>query len=172
VTTIPLLAKVTRAGEVVTYGALTLLGVVAAVVGRGYGLLLPNGQIGPGMVPTVSGVLLAVLGAVLLVRAIREHRTAPPAPIDRDSRDIFGRTEPERVRHLWVVFGLLLAAIFAVSILGFLVSFGAFVLVVSTWVERRRLLSSLAITVSAVVFIYLVFVVFLRVPLPQGLLGI
>ena len=28
------------------------------------------------------------------------------------------------------------------------------------------------ITVSAVVFIYLVFVVFLRVPLPQGLLGV
>ncbi len=171
-TTIPLLARITRAGEVVTYGALTLLGVVAAVVGRGYGLLLPNGQVGPGMVPTLSGVLLAVLGAVLTVRAIREHRANPPEPVDRESRDIFGRTEPERVRHLWVVFGLLLAAIFAVSLFGFLISFGAFVLVVSTWVERRRLLSSLAITVGAVAFIYLVFVVFLRVPLPQGLLGV
>jgi putative tricarboxylic transport membrane protein len=172
VTTIPLLARITRAGEVVTYGALTLLGVVAAVVGRGYGLLLPNGQVGPGMVPTVSGVLLAVLGGVLTVRAIREHRANPPQTVDRESRDIFGRTEPERVRHLWVVFGLLLAAIFGVSLFGFLISFGAFVLVVSTWVERRRLLSSLVITVSAVVFIYVVFVVFLRVPLPQGLLGV
>jgi putative tricarboxylic transport membrane protein len=172
VTTIPLLARITRAGEVVTYGALTLLGVVAAVIGQGYGLLLANGQVGPGMVPTVSGALLAVLGAVLLLRAVREHRTSPPPPVDRESRDIFGRTEPERVRHLWLVFGLLLAAIFAVSLLGFLVSFGAFVLVVSTWVERRRLLSSLAITVGAVAFIYLVFVVFLRVPLPQGLLGV
>jgi putative tricarboxylic transport membrane protein len=76
------------------------------------------------------------------------------------------------VRHLWVVFGLLLAAILGVSLFGFLVSFGAFVLVVSTWVERRRLLSSLVITVAAVAFIYLVFVVFLRVPLPQGLLGV
>ena len=171
-TTIPLLARITRAGEVVTYGALTLLGVVAAVVGQGYGVLLPNGQVGPGRVPTVSGVLLAVLGGVLTVRAVREHRVSPPQPVDRETRDIFGRTEPERVRHLWVVFGLLLAAIFGVSVFGFLISFGAFVLVVSTWVERRRLLSSLAITVGAVVFIYLVFVVFLRVPLPQGLLGV
>jgi hypothetical protein len=167
------LARLTRTGEVAAYGVLTLLGVVAAVVGRGYGLVLPNGQVGPGMVPTVSGALLAVLGAVLLGRAVREHLRAPAAePEDPDVRDIFGRTKSERVRHLWVVFGLLLAAIFAVSALGFLVAFGAFVLVVSTWVERRRPVSSLVITVGAVAFIYLVFVVFLRVPLPQGLLGI
>jgi hypothetical protein len=76
------------------------------------------------------------------------------------------------VRHLWVVFGLLLLTIVAVTVLGFLVAFGAFVLVVSVWVERRRVVGSLVITVSACALIYLVFELFLRVPLPQGLLGI
>jgi len=70
------------------------------------------------------------------------------------------------------VFALLLLAILAVAGLGFLVSFGLFVLVVSVGVERRKPVTSLLIAVGACVLIYLVFELFLRVPLPTGLLGI
>jgi disulfide bond formation protein DsbB len=166
--------RAVRAGEVAVYGVLTLLGLVAAVVGAGYGLFQDGHKVGPGLMPTLSGALLAVLGAVLMVRAARERRAALPEEVAEapDEPDLFGRTQAERVRHLWVVFGLLLLTIVAVTVLGFLVAFGAFVLVVSVWVERRRVVGSLVITVSACALIYLVFELFLRVPLPQGLLGI
>lgn len=167
------LNRLVGAGEVVTYGVLTATGVVAAFLGSGYGVITPQGRVGPGMVPTVSGCLLAALGAVLLVRAVRERaQSVSDDEEDPDERDIFGRTERERVRHLWLVFGLLLATIYAVSLVGLLAAFGAFVFVVSAWVERRRIVSAATITAGACAFIYLVFVLFLRVPLPQGLLGI
>lgn len=179
--------RMVRAGEATVYGVLALLGGVAAVVGSGYGLLQDGGRVGPGLVPTVAGALLALLAMVLMVRAVRERRgrarakapsTAPVVdePVAdqpaTDEPDLFGRTQAERVRHLWVVFGLLLVTIVAVTLLGFLVAFGAFVLVVSIWVERRRPAGSLVIAVAASAVIYLVFELFLRVPLPQGVLGI
>ncbi|MGH3368064.1 MAG: tripartite tricarboxylate transporter TctB family protein [Nocardioidaceae bacterium] len=167
-----MLTRLVGVGEVVTYGALTATGVLAAVLGSGYGVITPQGRVGPGMVPTVCGCLLAALGAVLVVRAVRERaQSLSGGEGDRDEKDIFGRTERERVRHLWLVFGLLLAAIYAVSLVGFLAAFGAFVFVVSAWVERRRIISAATITAGACAFIYLVFVLLLRVPLPQGMLG-
>lgn len=158
-----------RVGEATVYGVLTLLGVGVAWASVGFGLTLDNGQVGPGLLPAVSGALLAVLGVALLLRT----RHAPAAePADDDEVDIHGRTPKARIRQLWIVFRLLLATIVAVNVLGFLVAFGLFVLVVSTWVERRKLLPSLAMTVAACAVIYAVFVVFLRVPLPPGLLGL
>lgn len=168
------LRSVPGVGEAAVYGGLTLLGLGVAWASVGYGLTVENGQVGPGLMPAVSGALLAVLGVALLLRnrgAGATEATARPDAGDDGEVDIYGRTPAARVRQLWTVFALLLATIVAVNLLGFLVAFGAFVLVVSTWVERRRVLSSLALTVAACAVIYAVFVVFLRVPLPPGLLG-
>ena len=158
-----------RLGEATVYGVLVLLGVGVAWASLGFGLFLDNGQVGPGLLPAISGALLAALGATLLVRT-RNAPTEEPAEVG--GIDIQGRTAKARVRQLWIVFGLLLATIVAVNVLGFLIAFGLFVLVVSTWVERRKVLPSLAMTVGACAVIYAVFVVFLRVPLPPGVLGI
>jgi putative tricarboxylic transport membrane protein len=163
--------SVPRMGEVAVFGVLTLLGVGVAWASLDYGLTLENGQVGPGLMPAVSGVLLAALGVALLVRT-RGAGPTEAATEEDDEVDIHGRTRPARIRQLWIVFALLLATIVAVNVLGFLVAFGGFVLVVSTWVERRRVLSSLALTATACAVIYAVFVVFLRVPLPPGVLGI
>lgn len=151
------------------YGVLTLLGVGVAWASVGFGLTLDNGQVGPGLLPAVSGALLAVLGMALLLRT---RRTPAAEPAGDNGVDIHGRTPEARIRQLRIVFGLLLATIVAVNVLGFLIAFGLFVLVVSTWVERRKLLPSLVMTVAACAVIYAVFVVFLRVPLPPGLLGL
>lgn len=167
--------RTARTGEVAVFGGLTLLGVGALVGGLHYGLFADDGRVGPGMMPAVAGALLCVLGAVLTLRTLADSEAAgQPAGDEEDPEglDIFGRTQPERIRHLWIVFALLLLAILAVAGLGFLVSFGLFVLVVSVGVERRKPVTSLLIAVGACVLIYLVFELFLRVPLPTGLLGI
>jgi putative tricarboxylic transport membrane protein len=164
------LSRVTQAGEVVAYGVLALTGAAAAITAVGYGLFVENGRVGPGLVPATGGALLAVLGVVLLLRARVAGRPAEPPSVE--DVDIHGRDKAARVRHLWTVFGLLLLTIVAVNLLGFLVAFGAFVFVVSAWVERRRLLPSAVTTVVASAVVYALFVVFLRVPLPPGLLGI
>lgn len=97
--------------------------------------------------------------------------TGPSGPAEEE-RDIFGRTAAQRKRMLLVVCGLLLLAVLAIPLIGFLISFGLLLLVLSWRVEGRRLLPSAVTTVIVVVVTRLVFVNFLGVPLPSGLLGV
>lgn len=94
-------------------------------------------------------------------------------PSDEDSGvDIFGRTAAQRVRQLWTVVGALLLTVALVPIAGFPLSFGALVFFVSTVVERRPLLVASLVTALSLLAVHLVFVMFLGVPLPTGLLGV
>jgi putative tricarboxylic transport membrane protein len=169
-----ILHRLVRAGDVVASTVLTLLGVVAAAAGLGYGAFVDGGRVGPGYVPLFAGVLLAGLGAAMLVLAVRSVAGAGTGGADPDAEpgaDIFGRTHRQRMRILWSVLGLTLLAVVLVPYVGFLVAFGLLVLIVSVLVEGRRVLPSLAVTVATVAVTYGVFGLFLQIPLPVGLLG-
>ena len=110
-----------------------------------------------------------------------EHPMVPPddAPADLpgegpgpDDVDIFGRTPKERGRQLVTVVVALVVAVLLVPLLGFLVSFFLLSLFISAIVERRRWIPSLIVSAVAVAAVYGIFVGFLGVPLPTGLIGI
>jgi putative tricarboxylic transport membrane protein len=149
-------------GEAAVWALLTCLALGMAAASFGFGITGEGGQVGPGFLPLVSGVLLAGLSAATLVGTLR--RTAPEQPVEQAER--------RRVRTLWIVFAMLLAALLLVPVTGFLVAFGLLVFAVSAFVERRRPVPALVVAVVATLVIYAVFVLFLNVPLPGGLLGI
>ena len=157
-------------GEVVVYGVLTVVGVAVAVTAFGYGVFVQGNRIGPGFLPLVGGALLAVLGAVLTAKAVR-HPSAAAETADGEERDVLGRTRQPRARIMWLVLGLLTVTVALVLVLGFVVSFGLLVFTVSWWVERRRLVPSLVVALAACAFVYLVFVLFMQIPLPAGVFG-
>lgn len=100
-----------------------------------------------------------------------------PADIDGtgpgpDDVDIFGRTPQQRNRQLVTVFVALVVAALLVPVLGFLSSFFLLSVFISAVVERRAWIPSLIVSFVAVAAVYGVFVGFLGVPLPTGLLGI
>jgi uncharacterized membrane protein len=101
---------------------------------------------------------------------------APTEAVDTgpglDDVDIFGRTPKERGRQLMTVFAALIVAVLLVPLLGFLVSFFLLSLFISAVVERRRWIPSLIVSFLAVAAVYGIFIGFLGVPLPTGLLGI
>ena len=110
-----------------------------------------------------------------------EHAMVPPddAPGDLpgegpgpDDVDIFGRTPKERGRQLVTVVVALVVAVLLVPLLGFLVSFFLLSLFISAIVERRRWIPSLIVSAVAVAAVYGIFVGFIGVPLPTGLIGI
>ena len=68
--------------------------------------------------------------------------------------------------------GILIVTLFMVNIVGFIIAFGLMLMAIAVFVERRAWISSLIVSVVALGVAYLIFGVFLRVPLPQGLLGI
>jgi hypothetical protein len=89
-----------------------------------------------------------------------------------DDVDIFGRTPKERGRQLVTVFAALVVACLLVPLLGFLVSFFLLSVFISAIVERRKWIPSLIASFLAIAAVYGVFVGFLGVPLPTGLIGI
>ncbi|MEV4355880.1 tripartite tricarboxylate transporter TctB family protein [Nonomuraea sp. NPDC049625] len=147
-------------GEAVVWAVLVCLATAMAAGSFGYGITKDGGQVGPGFLPLVSGVALAVLSAACLLQSVR--RAAPATEAD----------DPRRVRTLWTVFAMLLVALLLVPLTGFLVAFGLLVFAVSAFVEKQRVVPAAGVAVAATVVIYAVFVLFLAVPLPGGLLGV
>ena len=94
---------------------------------------------------------------------------AGPGP---DDVDIFGRTPKERTRQLWTVCVALLVSALLVPVLGLLGSFFVLSLFISAVVEKRAWIPSLIVSFLAVAAVYGIFVGFLGVPLPAGLIGI
>jgi hypothetical protein len=150
-----------RAIELATYAVLAVAGAGVAAGSFSYGLLVDGGLVGPGLLPLVAGVLVFAFSGALLARAWRGQVPVDDAPV-----------EPRRVRVVWVVFGLLLVTLLLAPLIGFLPAFGLFVFVVSRFVERRPWWWSVVVAVLAGVVLYVVFVVFLNVPLPGGPLGL
>ncbi|MEU6262550.1 tripartite tricarboxylate transporter TctB family protein [Saccharopolyspora shandongensis] len=156
-----------RSPQVALFGGLALVGAVFAVSAVGYGVMLPESRIGPGFLPLVAGGLLAVFSVLLLVEQLR--RPAPAAP--EGGTDDFGRTPAQRMWILRRVFALLPATLLVVPLLGMVTAFGLLVLVISTWLERRRVLPALALSAVSAAAMHVIFAVVLRVPLPAGVFG-
>jgi ABC-type sugar transport system permease subunit len=98
--------------------------------------------------------------------------SATPGAADDDDVDIYGRTAATRVRQLWVVVVALVVTVLLVPVLGFLGAFFVLSVFISAVVERRAWLPSVVISLVAIVVVWAVFVLFLNVPLPDGLIGI
>ncbi|MEV0613223.1 tripartite tricarboxylate transporter TctB family protein [Nonomuraea sp. NPDC050404] len=152
--------KALMRGEGAVWVLLVCLSVAMAGVSFGYGITKEGGEVGPGFLPLVAGVALALLSAACLLQWVR----APQA----GEEDV----DPRRIRTLWTVFGMLLIALLLVPLTGFLVAFALLVFAVSAFVEKQRVVSAAVIAIVAALVIYAVFVLFLAVPLPGGLLGI
>lgn len=157
--------------QAVAFGVLAVLGAAVFGTSFGYGLFGEEGRVGPGLLPMATGLLLLLLcGGQLLVRLRRVRRGSEPRQPDAGV-DVFGRTESQRVRRLWTVVVATPVAVLLVPLLGFLPALGLFVLFVAAVVERRPPLVALAVTAAAVAAGYGVFMEFLDVPLPTGLVG-
>jgi len=116
---------------------------------------------GSAFAPFWVGAVGAFLGALLLVTTLRRDQHEPHGFPGRHG---FGRV-------VGVTAGLWLMVV-AVPFLGFIASGIAFSLFLLLLVEKRPLVPSLTTTAIAVGIVYGVFVAWLGISLPQGMLGI
>ncbi len=170
--------------------ALAVVGAAATIGGIGYGAFGEEGRVGPGFMPVFAGGLLMIFSLVDLIQRLR-HKAATSKTVElaldtvafdavrpeatgenNPDIDIFGRTQAQRTRQLVVVIGILILTLLIVNVVGFIIAFGLMLIAIAVFVERRGWISSLIVSVVALGSAYLIFGVFLRVPLPQGLIGI
>lgn len=191
-----------KTSDVVGTGLLAMLGLVAVIMGLGYGFLRDDGLIGPGFLPVLTGgfVLLASLAEIgRLFFAPKGQSTAglggmadelsaeaaaaqSAAHADTESgtdgegaaeeRDTFGRTAKQRSRTVPLIFAILLAAMLLTQVIGMLLSLALMMFTIVAFVEKKPLVPSLITSAVVLGVAYLIFVQMLGVPLPQGLLGI
>lgn len=153
-------------------GLLLALGVALALGSVQYGIFNEEGRVGPGFMPFGAGVLLALFAVMIGIEAwLRRARASRATEEPEDGiREQAEESEDEaQNRTVGLVFGLTLVAILLIPVLGFLLSFGLLVLVLVTRVERGSFLLGVVLSVCGVAFTWLVFVLFLQIPLPQGI---
>ncbi len=149
-----------RAPDLIGGGLLVALGTAFAIGATRFELFTQGGGIGPGLMPFISGILLVVFGMLVGVEAWwRRERIPQP------------REEEEGVlnRSVALGFGLTLIAILLVPIIGFLLSFGLLIFALVVLLEREPFWLGLVLSIGAIAVTWVVFVWFLRIPLPQGI---
>jgi hypothetical protein len=85
--------------------------------------------------------------------------------------DIFGRNQKTRDRQLIVVIFMVLGGLLLIDVIGFLGAFAVLIIAISLFVEKKKPVTTILVTAGTILFTYLVFDVFLEVPLPLGIFG-
>jgi putative tricarboxylic transport membrane protein len=143
---------ITRVSGLVIAG----IGVTVSILARslpaqtGFGL-------GPAFLPFWTGILLVACGLWLCARPAADPEVSWPA-----SR-AFGRAASG--------FILLLLYALALQPLGYLLSTAVFLVIAILLLEPIRPIRAFMIGIACAVFLFLIFRVWLRVPLPGGVLG-
>jgi hypothetical protein len=155
------------AGAAVSLG-LVAVAVAAAIIGFGYGVI-DDGRIAGGFLPVVAATVVIITGLFdiwgrLKVKEEKVDET-------RVELDIFGRNQKTRDRQLIVVIFMVLGGLLLIDVIGFLGAFAVLIIAISLFVEKKKPVTTILVTAGTILFTYLVFDVFLEVPLPLGIFG-
>lgn len=157
----------TRRGILIAYAVITLIGAAFFVGSFEYSLYRGENQVGPAVLPRYVSGLLVFLGVLLVIQEVRVgSRLAGDSGIETETSSL----TPKTIRKLLIVFGVMILTLILVPLLGLLPSLVLLIPLLTIWVERMPVMTSLIVTLVAAMAAYLIFIVFLRVPMPWGAL--
>lgn len=141
--------------------------------------------LGPRVAPLAIGIATVLCSVALIVQGLRTgsmpeasatsqagSHPEDSSPSDVDEILVATALDQERsTQRLLVTFGIFTAYILVFIPLGYLLSTFAFLVVLTTYVDRRRWIRNCVFAAVFAVVVYLLFTRGLRVQLPPGLLG-
>lgn len=144
--------------------------LAAGIVYEVMALRMPRGRIGqpgPGFFPMIVGAVLVLTAAACLVQALASRRSDSPASAPAgDEAPIAAR----QTSKTWLLLGFLVLYVLTLQPVGFPIAVIVF-LMASIWAfGYRKWLPALGIAAALTVVSYLTFIVWLKVPLPLGIL--
>jgi putative tricarboxylic transport membrane protein len=142
------------------FGALFLVGALQ----QG---LMRKGVPGPGFLPFISGILLICLSLMVLVPALRRKNLGEEGT---EGKKFF----PERDSLRKISLALIALFTFGLSLgfVGYLITTFLFMLFIMRLIKPIPWRTIFITALATVIFSYLLFVVLLEVPLPEGILGL
>jgi putative tricarboxylic transport membrane protein len=147
--------------------------LAAGIIYEAMAFRMPRGRIGypgPGFFPVILGAVLILTATGCLIQALVANRTG--SSVSASAADDGSASQGHRqVRKTWFLLGLLVLYILALQPVGFPIAVTVFLLA-SIWVfGYRKWLLALGIAAALTVISYLTFVMWLKVPLPLGILS-
>lgn len=133
--------------------AFILLGVYWVISALSYGLWVRNGP-GGGFLPLLAGILAIIFAALILRENIKNNLPANFNP------------------KAMIPVAALLAIVVASKIIGLILAIAVYLFVWLKYYEKQSLRQSTLIAVICPLILYLVFVMWLKAPLPKGILGL
>lgn len=138
------------------------LGAATIIASQKMGGAVTGTAMGSGVWPTLLGAIMVILSAVLLVQSLLEK-----APAGEEEQSPIDFTSPGMIRiykqvALMTVFAVLL------KLFGFYIAMLFLIPATLILLGERKPWKIAAITIGALVFVYLVFVVMLNLKLPVG----
>lgn len=119
-----------------------------------------EGQPGGGFIPVLFSAMIIVFSTILLVRTLK-------GSIKQKCNEM---VEQKSLAPL-IPAGIAVVAIFAIEYLGIIVTVFLMAFSWMHWLNNSSMISSLIISVIVTLFIYAIFVLWLRVPFPRGILA-
>lgn len=156
-------------------GSIVFAGLILAVglVYEGMALYMPRGHLsypGPGFFPLVIGVFLIATALGCILQEVLPRKTGErPASSSLSSQDSAAPGD-RNVKKTFQLMALMLGYALVLKPLGFLISICAFLVVAIRIFGYRRWLPALAMAAVIVAVSYVSFVLWLKVPLPMGIL--
>lgn len=158
-----------RIGAIAFAAAILLAGLVYASMGMD----MPRGTLaypGPGFFPTVIGVFLVATALGCLVQEIVGREPGDARPPAQPPSDHAAPRAERRLHKTFQLIALLVAYGYALKPLGFPIAIFLFSAVAIRIFGYRRVVPTLAVAAAIAVVSHVVFVVWLKVALPVGLL--
>lgn len=151
--------------------AAIVLGAAILILTKVQGLeLVKNAKMGPGFFPVVCGVAIIGCGILMLLELNTQTHKARTNETEAEEMER-GLLDPRELRNLLVFAILGIGVLLLSKYIGLLTSLGLCVIAYLKIQGKDSWLKSIIIGVCMVVFLYLVFVLFLHVPVPKGPLG-
>lgn len=113
--------------------------------------------IGPGFLPLVVGIAMAIVSAVMLVKNIQKYREKT------EDKPFITK---EGLNRLVTFFVILLASLLLNKVVGLVIPLIIFMTLVYRYIEKYSWLTSIKVAVICNVIFYLIFNTWLGVPLP------
>jgi hypothetical protein len=149
-----------RSADRIAGAALLVLGIAfSAGALTHYAYWGENGP-GPAFLPFWLGLAMAVLASILLLGAVRSGDPGEP-----------WLPRGEGLRRLVLVFGISVAFVALLKVLGMAVGTVLFLVVLLRGLDRQPWHVTVAVSLAVAAVNYLIFIHWLKVPMPVGVLG-
>jgi hypothetical protein len=149
-----------RSADRIAGAALLVLGIAfSAGALTHYAYWGENGP-GPAFLPFWLGLAMAVLASILLLGAVRSGDPGEP-----------WLPRGEGLRRLVLVFGISVALVALLKVLGMAVGTVLFLVVLLRGLDRQPWHVTVAVSLAVAAVNYLIFIHWLKVPMPVGVLG-